>query len=213
LIVITIGWLFQWVRMFDNGRSPNRRVVHKVVLLGDSRGGKTSLISRQLHTFDTERVTPTIGCHCSEVQVFVDDKPITLQLWDTAGQELYRALIPAYMRGADGVFIVYDMADKESFFSLTHWFTMLFDTLAPSTIVFLVANKRDLCDRPVVPDATGAAYAAERNANFFSVSALTGENVGGLFTAMGREIALHVQSDTASRVRSLDAGGASKCPC
>jgi small GTP-binding protein len=176
-------------------RPDRRRFQHKVVLLGDSRVGKTSIIARQTQSFEYTQPNPTIGCHCNEVQVTVDGKPVTLQVWDTAGQEMYRALVPVYLRGADGALIVYDIADKESFASLSHWFTLIVDTLPPETVVFVIANKLDLIESAAVSEETGLAYATARKAGFFTVSALTGQGIDDVFAAMGREIVRRVRTE------------------
>jgi Ras-related protein Rab-21 len=95
--------------------SPTNTSAQKVVLLGDSRVGKTSIIARQLQGFQSPTVNPTIGCHCSEIAVGPDDSKIVLQVWDTAGQEMYRALVPVYLRNARAALLVYDVTDRESF--------------------------------------------------------------------------------------------------
>jgi GTPase SAR1 family protein len=111
---------------------------------------------------------------------------------------MYRALVPVYLRGAEGALVVYDITDRESFASLTHWFSLLVDGLTPETVVFLIANKIDLIESAVVPDETGAAYANGRKASFFKVSAMTGEGIDQVFVAMAREIMKRVMTDNNS---------------
>ncbi|OHT16154.1 Rab8 [Tritrichomonas foetus] len=73
----------------------------------------------------------------------VDDKPVTLQVWNTTGQEMYRALVPVYLKGAHAAIVFFDITDFDSFNSLGHWYDLLRDTVSESTPVFLVANKTD----------------------------------------------------------------------
>jgi small GTP-binding protein len=119
----------------------------------------------------------------------VDDKPITLQVWDTAGQEMYRALVPVYLRGAQGAILVYDVAEVTSFQALPHWTGVITETLSPETVLFLAANKIDLEAEFAVDWDAGTGFAVSNKATFFKVSALTGEGVFELFQAMAAEMA------------------------
>jgi small GTP-binding protein len=191
------------------------RPLHKVVLLGDSRVGKTSIISRQTQLFDGSSPTPTVGCHCSEIAITLNDKIVTLQVWDTAGQEMYRALVHVYLRGADGALVVYDITDKESFASLPQWFSLIDDTLPPETVIFLIANKLDLIENSVVPEDNGRACAASHRATFFNTSAVTGRGIDEIFVAMAKEIIRRVRTDHDSRrmsaVEQKDLDGGCDC--
>jgi small GTP-binding protein len=161
--------------------------VHKLVLLGDSRVGKTSIISRKTLGYQPATQKPTIGCHWSEVRVAVDSAEVTLQVWDTAGQEMYRALVPVYLRGARAALLVYDISDRGSFESLGHWHGVLADVAPAGFAAFVVANKIDL-DNDAVDDAEGRRFAAACDAAFFRVSAVTGAGLDALFEAVARGI-------------------------
>jgi small GTP-binding protein len=189
-----------------------RRPQHKVVLLGDSRVGKTSLIQRQFQGFESGSPIPTVGCHCRDILFTIDGKPFNLQVWDTAGQEMYRALVPVYLRGADGAIVLYDVTDRESFDSLYHWITLL-ETLPRDTIVFIVANKADLADRAAVKDEDGMAYAAEHKATFFKASAITGHGVDEIFQGMAAELARRVRTDAHATSADLEAVRERRCRC
>lgn len=162
---------------------------HKVVLLGDSRVGKTSLLCRQLHGFQPPSQTPTIGCHCSELSMDVDGKTVTLQVWDTAGQEMYRALVPVYLRGADVALIIYDITDMDSFQNLSQWFEQLADTVPQEIPVFIIGNKIDLNRQQMIDDEQAKSFANRHHARFTKTSAVTGEGVEELFKAVAKELA------------------------
>jgi small GTP-binding protein len=130
----------------------------------------------------------TVGCHCTELALRVDRKRIDLQVWDTAGQEMYRALVPVYLRGAHAAILVYDRTDRDSFQALTHWCSLLDDTVSPNTLLFLVANKVDLVEQHTVSDDLGEQFAASRKAKFYKVSALTGEGVEQLFLDIAADL-------------------------
>jgi small GTP-binding protein len=165
------------------GKSP----ASKVVLLGDSRVGKTSIIARQIQGFHPAAVSSTIGCHCSELQISVDQRLFNLQVWDTAGQEMYRALVPVYLRGAQAALLVYDVSDRESFISLGHWYDTLIDVVPPSTAIYVVGNKIDL-ESHVIDDAQAQQFAVAHNAQLYKVSALSGQGLDDLFEAVARKL-------------------------
>jgi small GTP-binding protein len=161
---------------------------HKVVLLGDSNVGKTSLIGWKVRSDKPNKPKPTLGCHCCKVECTVDRKTVTLQIWDTAGQEVYRALVPIYVRGARCVLLVFDISDAESFKNLGRWYELLDDALIEYTPIFVVASKIDLAERCVVDDAAAMDFAATHKAKFLKVSALTGKGVNVLFKEVAMEL-------------------------
>jgi small GTP-binding protein len=118
----------------------------------------------------------------------VDGKRIDLQVWDTAGQELYRALVPVYLRGASCCLLLYDITDHVSFDSLSHWYALFKDAVPPTAPLFVVANKIDLADDSEESEREGEAFAHSHNASFVKVSALTGVGVGELFNAIAIEM-------------------------
>jgi small GTP-binding protein len=171
--------------------------LHKVVLLGDSRVGKTSIITRQMQGFQPTVVNPTIGCHCSDIQITVDSRTVVLQVWDTAGQEMYRALVPVYLRGAHAALLVFDVTDRESFTSLGHWHDTLSEVVPPSTVVYVVGNKQDL-DEHVIDDGQAKQFADAHNAQYHKVSAITGQGIDELFEAVAQKVSEGTALDTIS---------------
>ena len=93
----------------------------KLVFLGDTSVGKSSMVTRFLNKVFYEFQDPTIGAAFSSVTVDLDNKKIKFEIWDTAGQERYRSLAPMYYRGADAAVVVYDITNKDSFGVLEYW--------------------------------------------------------------------------------------------
>ena len=161
---------------------------HKVVILGDSQVGKTSIITRELRGCRPDTQNPTIGCHCSEINLTVDGEEMKLSIWDTAGQEMYRSLVPVYLRGAEAALLVYDVTDRESFRSLGHWKDLLLDNVPETTLMFVVGNKIDLDENVVVEDVQAQQFAQQQNSKLYKVSAMTGQGIGLLFEDVARAI-------------------------
>eukprot|EP00742_Colponemidia_sp_Colp-10_P002257 GILJ01002411.1.p1 GENE.GILJ01002411.1~~GILJ01002411.1.p1 ORF type:complete len:202 (-),score=23.82 GILJ01002411.1:501-1106(-) len=153
----------------------------KVVLLGDTGVGKSSLVLR----FVTNNFKPdsesTIGASFMSKTMMVGDVAIKFQIWDTAGQEKYHSLAPMYYRGAAAAIVVYDITRKQSFSTLKTWVKEL-KTLGPENIVIAIAgNKSDLTEHQEVAPADARAYAEEIGAIFKETSAKENRGVQELF--------------------------------
>ena len=98
-----------------------RKQFIKLVVIGDSAVGKSSLIHQFQKNAFSENFKPTIGADFANKELVLDDKICVLQIWDTAGQERFQSLSSAFYRGADCCCIVYDMTNVDSFDRLKHW--------------------------------------------------------------------------------------------
>ena len=115
----------------------------KLVVLGNSGVGKTSIINQYLTKEFKIDINSTIGASFNKKQIKIKDKFYDLEIWDTAGQEKYRSLTPIYYRGSDIVIIVYDITDIESFESAKKWLEIININL-PKSIILLFGNKTDI---------------------------------------------------------------------
>jgi len=93
----------------------NRMKLLKIVILGDSGVGKTSLMERYVNERFVQQYKATIGADFLSKEIAIDDKLVNMAIWDTAGQERYQSLGPAFYRGADACLLVYDVTDLKSF--------------------------------------------------------------------------------------------------
>ena len=129
---------------------PEKKCFVKVVAIGDSGVGKTSLIHMFEHARFTESFKPTIGADFSNKEVSINGRIVTLQIWDTAGQERYQSLGTAFYRGADCCLLVYDLTNQQTFENLENWrgsFLKKGMVLDPENFPFMVVgNKLDLAD-------------------------------------------------------------------
>merc|ERR1712039_977606 len=117
---------------------------YKVVFLGDSASGKTSLVRRYMFNTFEDAHEATIGMDFQSKTVHHEDRTVRLQLWDTAGQERFRSLIPSYMRDTTVAVVVYDITNVNSFEQVTRWVEDVRAERGNDVIIVLVGNKTDL---------------------------------------------------------------------
>lgn len=173
------------------GGAPRKHFV-KVVVIGNSAVGKTSLIQQFEHARFTEHFKPTIGADFSNKEIQLDDRIVILQIWDTAGQERFQSLSSAFYRGADCCALVYDITKPETFEALLNWKQIFMAKSAPSnpeTFPFLViGNKVDLEDQRKVSSLEAKKF-CQQNGNmlFFEASAKNNLNVELAFKDLGQQ--------------------------
>uniref|UniRef100_A0ACD5T819 Uncharacterized protein n=1 Tax=Avena sativa TaxID=4498 RepID=A0ACD5T819_AVESA len=128
--------------------SSQRRTLLKIIVLGDSGVGKTSLMNQYVHKKFSQQYKATIGADFLTKEVLIEDRLVTLQIWDTAGQERFQSLGVAFYRGADCCVLVYDVNAKRSFNTLGTWHDEFINQAGPSDPTqfpfILVGNKVDL---------------------------------------------------------------------
>merc|ERR1712087_731247 len=101
--------------------TPTKKVLLKVIILGESGVGKTALLHKYVSNQFIENHKATIGADFMTKEIEIDDKLITLQMWDTAGQERFKSLGNSFYRGADAAILVYDITDKATFTKIDEW--------------------------------------------------------------------------------------------
>eukprot|EP00029_Vermamoeba_vermiformis_P000061 TRINITY_DN10065_c0_g1_i1.p1 TRINITY_DN10065_c0_g1~~TRINITY_DN10065_c0_g1_i1.p1 ORF type:complete len:208 (+),score=25.78 TRINITY_DN10065_c0_g1_i1:253-876(+) len=162
----------------------------KIVFLGDQNVGKTSIITRFIYdTFD-DTYQATIGIDFFSKVMSVDNKLYRLQLWDTAGLERFRSLIPSYIRNSNVAAIVYDITDKASFDNVTKWIEDVRAERGNEVILMLVGNKSDLLSQRAVSTEQGEQKAKEYNMEFIETSAKSGLNIKSLFNRVVAQLGL-----------------------
>ena len=150
--------------------------IPRVIFIGDSGVGKTSIIHRaKFNNFESHTV-PTIGAGTTQMQATINGNNVEYQLWDTAGQEIYRNIVPIYFKGAVGAVITFSMTDIVSFQSLQAWLDQLSSHADPDTLSVIVGNKCD-AEEPVVDEAEARKWAQSHGLSIFFTSALTGQGI------------------------------------
>ena len=154
---------------------------YKLIFLGDQSVGKSCILNRFMNDTFTEEYQATIGLDFQSKNVQIDNQDIHLLLYDTAGQEKFRSLIPMYTRDANIILLVYDISSKDSFVHLTDWLNDLTTINKDEVIFAVVGNKIDLEKQRVVKLEEGENFAKEHDFIFAEVSAKTGDGFSELF--------------------------------
>lgn len=160
----------------------------KLCLLGDTAVGKSSLVLRFVNDRFEPHTTATIGASFMSKNFKVGDKSYKYQIWDTAGQEKYKALAPMYYRGAAAAIVVYDITMESSFLSVKRWVKELRQMGSQDIVIAIAGNKKDLVDQREISPETGQAFADEIGAVFAECSALTAENVNEIFEKISEQL-------------------------
>jgi small GTP-binding protein len=160
----------------------------KVVLIGDSGVGKTSIISRfTKDTFNNEEMSSSSAQFTSKT-IQINEQSIKFDIWDTAGQEKFRALAKIFYKDAQVIILVYEIINKESFESIKNYWYKESSENSTADIFFVVGNKSDLYENEQVTDEEGKKFAKEINAIFKITSALSNTGIDRLFESIGKKI-------------------------
>jgi Ras-related protein Rab-1A len=170
----------------------------KILLIGNSASGKSSLLLRFADDVFTESFISTIGVDFKIKTMEIGGKVVKMQIWDTAGQERFRTITSSYYRGAQGIMVVYDVTDRESFNNVGMWFKEVERYAGENVSRMLVGNKIDLATYRAVTTEEGAAFADALSGQavsgqavkvpFMETSAKKNTNVEEAFVRMATEI-------------------------
>ena len=153
----------------------------KLVLLGDSGVGKTSIVTQYVSGSMPSTVKPTIGAAFVTKEMVFDNQKIELLIWDTAGQEVYRGLAPMYYRSALIAIIVYDVTRQQTFDAISYWIKELQNNVDGDIVILVCGNKIDLEGQKAIDSAKAQASADANGALFAETSAQTGTGVERMF--------------------------------
>ena len=167
-----------------------KKKIFKIMILGDSGVGKTSILEQYVNQVFTGKYKVTIGSDFLTKDLVIDEEKVKFQIWDTAGQEKYRSLSLAYYRGADGCIFVYDITDKTSFSNLGTWMETFFAQVpegqAKDFPVVIMGNKVDKGEKIVEKEAAQRWARSQGELPVIEVSAKTRVGIDDAFTELGK---------------------------
>ncbi|OHT08441.1 small GTP-binding protein [Tritrichomonas foetus] len=168
--------------------APDQSALFRVVMIGDSSVGKTSLINKLVYDKFNQQEPSTVGAMFVLHTEALEKERVEMQIWDTAGQEKFRSLGPIYYRNADAAVVVFDFTQKSSFHNLDSWIDSFTDVVGTEAIIIVAGNKSDLPPDPEVSEESAKAWAEQNNFHFFSTSAMTGKGIHEVFHVIGEEL-------------------------
>ena len=171
----------------------------KLVLLGDSGVGKSSLLVRFSDNTFTESYMSTIGVDFKIKTIRVENKVIKLQIWDTAGQEKFRTITSSYYRGTHGVILIFDVTDKMSYTNIQKWVNEIDRQSIDNIVKMLIGNKCDLESKRVVDQAQAKQYSDSLGMTYIECSARSAFNVEEAFNIIATQILAIKEKPVASK--------------
>ena len=151
----------------------------KIVFLGDSGVGKTTIVSKFVAGTLPEMSQPTVGAAFSTKDYTLNGKEYRLLIWDTAGQELYRGLAPMYYRNALIAIIAFDLSSEKTFQSVSYWINELHENSEEDVSIIICGNKCDLENK--MDNGEIENFAQENNCLYCKTSAVTGSGIERMF--------------------------------
>ncbi len=163
----------------------------KILMLGDSGVGKSSLIIRWTQDSFSTDLVGTVGVNFKTRRVVLGADTVQVQVWDTAGQEQFHKITTSYYKGANGIMLVYDVSDKKSVENVEYWVKKIRSNASDSVHVALIGNKVDLravCAEKCVDASHGQAFSSAFSVPYFETSAKDATNVEDAFHCLIEQI-------------------------
>jgi small GTP-binding protein len=183
------------------------KYVIKILTLGDTTVGKSSIVLRFSDNKFDDNIFATIGIDFKTKFIKVGEATVKVLIWDTAGQEKFQNIAKNYYKGANGVLLVYDITSKKSFERVDFWLKELKENnRIEDLFICLVGNKIDLEDKRIISKEKGKEYADANNIHFFEVSAKISKGIGDLFNnvikgALDKIVASNEKEEGEDKVR------------
>ena len=174
-----------------------RDILGKVLKLGNSQVGKSSILNQFTEGTFSETMPPTLGIDYKISQITSGEDTIKLQIWDTAGQEKFKSITENFYKGAQGIILVFDLTDRGSFDNIRVWLKNIFEKAGKNVVICLVGNKLDLYQQYMadpstqgrcVPQEDVDQLLAEHPFHYLKTSAKTNINVKEAFDFIGTEL-------------------------
>ena len=165
----------------NNKNTSEYQYIFKLILIGNSGVGKSSIIQRYMKQTFENSYKCTIGVDFLMKTLEIKNKLVKLQLWDTAGQEKYKSMVSSYYRGANVALVVFDLTDHYSFDSLPIWIENYYKNGPEQKNIILIGNKKDMVEERKVTQEEAELFSETNNMIYFETSAKEGDNIEYVF--------------------------------
>ena len=160
----------------------------KILIVGDSSVGKTNFINRFIENKFNNNYMTTSGIDLKTANLEIKNKNIRNQIWETAGQEKYKAITKNLFLKVMGAIIIFDITNEKSFNNLKNWVQMIKEECGPHMTIIIVGNKNDLIEQRKINEEEVIAYANKQKLDYIETSCKTGENVKKAVTILCEKI-------------------------
>lgn len=166
----------------------NNLINSKIVLIGASGVGKTSLNNRYIYDSYNPKLSTTTGSNFFTKVINFEGKDMKIGIWDTAGQEIYRSLSPMYIKNAHGVILVFDITNRDSFEEIPYWINTCNNVLTEKADFILVGNKLDLENQRKVSINEAELFAQNHGFKYIETSSKNKANVNEAFSILAHQV-------------------------
>ena len=172
----------------NNSFSDKTFINLNILLVGDANVGKTSILLKYTENFFPNQYQATIGVEYKMKIIKLNNMNIKLQIWDTAGQERYKSIAKNFFHSANGVFLVFDITNKQSFENLNKWIEDVKENSPKDCKYIIIGNKSDLSDQRTISTFEIDNFVKEKKSSYFEVSAKNDEGLNDAFINLSKEI-------------------------
>ncbi len=158
--------------------------VAKIGIIGDYSVGKSSIMNTYVYGEERSRHDSTIGVDFNHKIVEYQNHKFKLHIWDTAGQEKFKAIVKSYYRDLDVLFFIYDKTNSKSFLNLENWLIEVESINKKNTVKFLIGNKKDLKNIEYIPDNKLKKFIDENDFVHFETSVKDLESINNVFNKL-----------------------------
>ena len=185
----------------NKNKSSDYQYIFKLILIGNSGVGKSSILNRYMNKAFEESYKCTIGVDFLMKSIEINGKTVKLQLWDTAGQEKYKSMVASYYRGANVALVVFDITNHESFDSLPLWIENYYKNGPEQKNIILIGNKKDMIEERQVTQEEAELFSQTNNMIYFETSAKDGDNIDYVFTYAAEKLVEFYSSQKETNIK------------
>lgn len=172
----------------------------KIILIGEPGVGKTAIMSRFITNEFKNMYQSTLGVEFKTKDLYIDNTAcVRLNVWDTCGQERFRAITRQYFKNSHGVLLVFDLTVKETIKKLNVWMNDIQDNIGDECVIFLIGNKSDVKMRDISISEEAKEFAKDKKIIYYEVSAKTGAGIINVFEKMSKKLIENIENEKSKK--------------